>query len=118
MTIFAVLCLTVFAMLALTTVRADRRTADAAARAVTDYYAADTRAQEILALLRGGTVPEGVTKTGDTYSYSCPISDTQELRVEARVDGALYEIRRWQAVSTAEWKPDESLHLWDGSAAR
>ena len=58
--VFAVLCLTVFALLALTTVQADNRLADASAKAVTDYYAADCRAQEILARLRNGERPEGV----------------------------------------------------------
>ena len=52
--VFAVLALTVFALLSLSTVRADVRLGDAAAKAVTDYYAADTRAQEILAQLRNG----------------------------------------------------------------
>ena len=35
--VFAVLCLTVFALLSLTTVRADVRLADASAQAVSDY---------------------------------------------------------------------------------
>ena len=42
--VFAVLCLTVFVLLSLTTVEADRRLAEAAAQAVTDYYAADCQA--------------------------------------------------------------------------
>lgn len=47
LTAFAVLCLTVFALLSLATVRADVRLAEAAVRTVTDYYAADCRAQEV-----------------------------------------------------------------------
>ena len=39
--VFAVLCLTVFALLSLTTVQADVRLADASVQAVEDYYAAD-----------------------------------------------------------------------------
>lgn len=58
---FAVLCLTIFALLSLTTVRADVRLADASADAVTEYYAADCQAQEILARLRNGEVPDSVT---------------------------------------------------------
>ena len=57
---FAVLALTVFALLSLSTVRADVRLADASAQAVTDYYAADCQAQEILARLRSGETVEGV----------------------------------------------------------
>ena len=117
--VFAVLCLTVFALLSLTTVQADVRLADASAQAVEDYYAADCRAQEILARVRNGETPEGVEleeENGITsVRYACPISDGQELQVEARVswDGS-YSILRWQAVATREWESDESLDLWDG----
>ena len=112
--IFAVLCLTVFAMLALSTVQANGRLSDASAEAVTSYYAADAQAEAILAQLRAGQVPEDVTVTGETYTYTCPISDTQALEVEVRVNGTDYEVLRWQSVSTADWQADESLHVWDG----
>lgn len=112
--IFAVLCLTVFAMLALSTVQANGRLSDASAEAVTAYYAADAQAEAILAQLRAGRVPENVTVTGEIYTYTCPISDTQALEVEVRVNGTDYEVLRWQSVSTADWQADESLHVWDG----
>ena len=44
--IFAVLCLTVFALLGLSTVRADKRLADINVKAVTDYYSAEFEAEE------------------------------------------------------------------------
>ena len=112
--IFAVLCLTVFAMLSLSTVQADSRLSDASAEAVCDYYEADCRAEEILAQLRGGQIPEGISVEDDVYSYTCPISQTQELQVEVRFEGEIWEVLRWQAVSTAQWKDDETLSLWDG----
>lgn len=112
--IFAVLCLTVFAMLSLSTVQADSRLSDASAEAVSDYYAADCRAEGILAQLRAGEIPEGVSVKDDVYSYTCPISETQELQVEVRFEGELWEVLRWQAVSTAQWNEDETLSLWDG----
>lgn len=113
--VFAVLCLTVFALLSLATVRADARLADASAQAVSGYYAADCQAQEILALLRTGTLPDGVAEDGGVYSYTCPISDTQELQVEVRVDGGSYEILRWQAAAAGNWEIDEDLEVWDGT---
>ena len=58
--VFAVLCLTVFALLGLTTVQADRRLADASIKAISDYYAADCEAQAVLARLRAGELREGV----------------------------------------------------------
>ncbi len=112
--VFAVLCLTMFALLSLATVQADRRIADAAAQAVTDHYAADCAAQEILARLRAGEMPEGVERNGDVYAYACPISSNRELAVEVRVRGTDYLVLRWQAVFTGDWETDDSLELWDG----
>lgn len=114
--IFAVLCLTVFALLSLSTVRADVRLADASARAVSDYYAADCAAQEILARLRAGETPVGVTQADGVYFYTCPISDSQELEVAVAVapDGADWTVLRWQAVPAGDWAADEGLDLWDG----
>ena len=128
LTVFAVLALTVFALLSLSTVRADVRLADAAAEAVTDYYAADCRAQEILARLRaGGPLPEGVEITGSDdrgnyMYYTVPISDTQELQVEVYLawdegwgrDASGYTILRWQAASSVEWMGSDSFTVWDG----
>ena len=112
--VFAVLCLTVFALLGLTTVQADQRLADASIQAVSDYYAADGEAQAMLARLRAGELPEGVERNGEYYTYSCPMSSTQELRVEVRVWGEEYAILRWQAVPIGEWEADDHLELWDG----
>lgn len=114
--VFAVLCLTVFALLSLTTVRADVRLADASAQAVSDYYAADGQAQEILARLRNGEFPDGVSLDGSVYSYTCPISDTQELQVEVLIepDGS-YSVQRWQAAAIGIWEIDEGLEVWDGT---
>lgn len=111
--IFAVLCLTVFALLGFSTVQADKRLADVSIQAVSDYYAADCAAEEILAKLRAGQLPEGVTLTGDVYAYSCPISPTQALQVEVR--GGDWEILRWQAVSTIQWQENTDMELWDGN---
>lgn len=124
---FAVLCLTVFALLALATVQADARLAGASAQAVADYYAADCRAQELLARLRCGERPEGVEildgADDGAYAarYAVPISDTQELQVEVELteeqagSGGRYRVIRWQAVPSAAWEGDESLELWDGT---
>ena len=114
--IFAVLCLTIFALLSLSTVQADGRLTGISAQAAADYYAADMEAEEILADLRGGTVPEGVLKEGDCYSYSCKISETQELRVKVRIQDNSFEVLRWQTVSTANWEADDSLNVWDGTS--
>lgn len=136
LTVFAVLALTVFALLSLSTVRADVRLADSAAQAVTGYYAADCKAQEILARLRNGEEPEGVTfQTGTVEvlrtkpetpgfdpqdepvriaEYAVAISGTQELQVEVLLRSADYEVVRWQAAPTGEWTGGENYTVWDG----
>lgn len=111
---FAVLCLTVFALLCLSKVQADRRLSDAAAQTVSAWYEADLAAEEILACLRSGELPEDVTVDGDIYSYICPISETQQLHVEVQCVNGNWEILNWKAVSVTQWDENASLTVWDG----
>ena len=113
--IFSVLCLTVLAMLSLSTVQADARLSDASAEAVAGYYAADYQAEEILAQLREGTVPPGVQEEAGVYYYKCTVSSTQDLEVEVRVEGDTYTVLRWQMVPSGTWEPGDGPELWDGS---
>ena len=113
--VFAVLCLTVFAVLGLSAVRADDRLSQKSADAVTAYYRADTEAEAVLARLRAGELPEGVTAENDIYCYQVPVSDTRELQVEVRVRERDYTILRWQTVSVADVEYDGSLAVWDGN---
>jgi acyl-CoA synthetase (AMP-forming)/AMP-acid ligase II len=101
--VFAVLCLTVFALLTLGTVQADCRLSDASVKAVTDYYAADLEAEKIYAQLRLGEIPAEVSVDGEFYTYSCPISDTQKLVVRLCREESAWKVLQWQAVSTVEW---------------
>lgn len=115
LTVFAVLCLTVFALLSLSTVLADGRLSDLSAQAVTDYYEADCRAEEIFAKLRAGEIPAEVTEADGVYSYACPVSDTQTLMVSVQEQRTGWAVVQWKTVSTADWQEDESLNLWDGN---
>ena len=105
--VFAVLCLTIFALLSLTTVQADVRLADATGQA-----------QEILARLRRGERPEGVAFYGSDGSYAqyaCPISETQQLQALVYIGGdGSWNVLRWQAMPSQEWEASEELELWDG----
>lgn len=113
--IFAVLCLTVFALLTLTAVQADGRLQQAEVQGVTNYYAAEGAAQQILARLREGIVPDGVTQQGSVFSYMCPISENQSLAVTVRVEGQTYQVLRWQTVYAGSWQPDTGLPVWSGT---
>ena len=106
-----------FALLSLSTVQADQRLSDKSFAAVAGYYEADCAAEGILAQLRAGEIPAGVTAyDGGIYRYGCPISDTQTLVVEVAVEDTDYTIIRWQARSTADWVADDSLPVWDGGS--
>ncbi len=113
--IFAVLTLSVFAMLSLSTVQAEKRISDASARSVTAYYEADRQAEEVYARLRNGeTVPE-VTVSDGVYSYHCYISENQYLAVALTSREGAWQILRWQAVASPEPIADNTLPVWDGN---
>lgn len=112
--IFGVLCLVVLALLSIATVRAGERLGDSNEAAVLGYYRADSQAEQILAQLRAGEVPEGVTEENGIYSYRCPISESQVLAVRVTVQGQSYEILQWQAVSVTQWNGEDTLPVWKG----
>lgn len=111
---FAVLCLTVFALLSLSTARAGRALAEQSARSVAAYYEADRAAEAVLSQLRAGEQPDGVTEQDGIYSYTCIQSDTRALEVSVRLSPEGFTVLRWQSVSTLDWAADSSLDLWDG----
>lgn len=112
--IFAVLCLVVLALLSVSTVQAEKRMADTAAEAVTAYYAADLKAQEIFARLRSGEQLPDVREENGIYSFCCRISGSQVLEAEVEKTENKWCILRWQVVSGAE-AADEILPVWDGA---
>lgn len=99
--IFSVLCLTVFAMLSLSTVLADQRLTEASMKAVVSYYVADSHAEEIFARLRNGELPDGVELDGNRYRYQCQVSALQTLYVELERNEDCWSVQRWQTVGEA-----------------
>ena len=112
--IFALLALTVFALLSLSTVQAEKRMADAAARSVTDYYAADLEAERIFARLRAGETVDSVAVQGNNYSYACAISEHQILKVQLEKKEDTWYVCRWQVIASPE-PISETLPVWDGT---
>ena len=112
--IFAVLCLTVFALLGRSTVQADTRLSDASAEAIEAYYNADCEAESILARLRNGETVDGVEIDGSWYSYSCPVNENQSLFVTVELTDDGYTVWQWQTLPTIQWESDDSLVVWDG----
>ena len=111
--VFCVLCLTVFALLSLSTVQAEKRLSDKAAQAVEDYYRADLEAETIFARLRAGETVPDVMVTDDLYRYQCHVSENQTLLVELQKDEDQWTVLCWQTV-TGQDVLDQSLPVWDG----
>ncbi len=98
--IFAVLCLTVFTLLTISTAVSDRKLSDVSANAVASYYAADLEAETILASIRRGDIPECVTVENGVYSYSVAVSDTQSLNVSVAFENGTWSVLRWQTATS------------------
>lgn len=113
--IFSVLCLTVFAVLSLSTAKAGDNLSLSSEASVKAYYEADSQAEEILTALRRGDFIEGVEEEGSVYSYKCPINERTSLYVEVEIDGPDYKILRWQS-SVDDSMIDESWIVWDGES--
>lgn len=112
--VFAVLCLTVFSLLSLSSVLAEKRMADAAAQAMIDYYEADLEAEAIFACLRTGETVSGVEIDGNTYRYGCSITENQILNVELVKNTDGWTVKRWQVIAQSE-PINEALPVWDGA---
>ena len=115
--IFAVLCLTVFALLSLSSVQAERRLADTSARSVQAYYSADLQAQRLYARLRSGELPEDVREEEGIYAFEIPVSQRQILAVRVENTGEHWNILRWEAVPV-ETESDDSLDVWKGTEGK
>ena len=111
--IFAVLCLVLLSLLSVSTVLAEKRLAEAAARTTRDWYAADLEAEQIFARLRNGEPVPGVEQRGETYAYSVPISEHQTLLVTLKETDGCWEILSWQAKAHPE-DGETTLPVWQG----
>ena len=138
MLIFAVICLTIFAVLsfkaAISTDSFNERSGDF----LKQYYAADSKAKETLSKLNdcmleaqssmffdeafqesAGAV-EGVTVSnapqGFAASYTVPINDRQELAVNILFDNnGKYTIDQWQSRELSVETSEPNLGVWDGT---
>ncbi len=112
--IFGVLILAVFSLLSVSSARAQQRLGEKTREPICEYYEAEAQAQEILARLRSGEIPQGVEEKGGVYRYQCPVGEDQHLAVEAAVQGGNYQILRWQVCQNSPWEADDTLPVWEG----
>lgn len=138
MLIFAVICLTIFAVLSFKAAMSTDSFNDRSGEFLKQYYAADAKAKETLSKLndsmseaRGSMFFEeefeasakaidGVSvkqsADGFTASYTVPINDRQELSVGIHFynDGK-YRIEQWQSRDVGFDDTESHLGVWDGS---
>lgn len=123
--LFVILCLTVFGVLAYMTARADNRLTQRSAEAVRAYYAADARAEEILAQVDAAsaeTLPTVLAGAGFSVEQDgekviadleIPIEGTRIYRLRLVFADGTREVAIRRAEETAVWE-DELLDVWDG----
>ena len=111
--IFAVLCLTVLALLSLSTVLAEKRLSDSAAEAAAAYYQADTEAERIFAAIRAGENCPAVAEIDGEYRFAVAISENMTLEVIVQQTEMGWNVLGWQTVSK-EQTADDGLNVWNG----
>jgi len=120
--IFAVLCMTIFALISFKTAISDKALVDTQEMFVKEYYDADLRAEQILSeILKADTIPQAVNGVSilsvseeNKVSFISLMSDTKELCVEVALHGDTYDILKWKIQDTGSWVIDDKLPVWAG----
>lgn len=116
--VFMLLCLITFAVLTLSSARADLRYSEQTAERARNYYAAELRASQRLKEIDEelqATYNEKEVNAREQICFTETIDETSMLEVKLQLcegkedDRKRYRIESWQTVSTAEWNPDETL---------
>lgn len=138
MLIFAVICLTIFAVLSLKAALSDESINERSGEFLKQYYAADTMAKEKLSELNDFAFElknsdffedefEEKTKSidgvvarrspdGISVSFSVEINERQELAVNVVFDdNGKYTVNKWQSRTVAIDDSNSHINVWDGN---
>lgn len=138
MLVFAVICLTIFAVLSFKAAMSTDSFNDRSGEFMRQYYAADSEAKETLSQLNDCAYNarnslffeeafpeeaeniEGVSvkavQNGFSVSYSVKINDRQELQVNVMFDNiGNYSIEQWKSSNIDEDNSGSHLDVWDGT---
>lgn len=127
-TVFAVLCMTIFAVLTLLSANSEKRLARAAADSVSAYYAAEARAYRTLAEVAAITprdpaafqaaLPETVASEDRdgavVMTWSEPIDENRLLAVCAVLQDGRIRVEAVRVTDAGTWSPDTYVNVWDG----
>ena len=142
--VFVVLCLVTLGLLSYKNGDTDRKQSQNSFHRVSVYYEADTEAKVLLASLDSylselfwaeskedylsdcGKIAEKfpfLTEAGDnSYFFDVKAGESQLLRVTFFVaypekgEDTFCHILQWSLIPSREWIPEETLHLYDGTA--
>lgn len=118
--IFCVLCLSVFAVLTLSTAVGEEKLTDLTAERERGWYAADRQAAAAVAALSRGETPPDVEvaftdEAGGTLAeFALPAGGDQVLTVKVLLSGGGYEILCWRTDYGGDWAADDTIEIWDG----
>lgn len=131
--VFAVLCLTVFAILTLITANSELKMSVKTADGIKSYYSADTKAAEKVAGIKSSArnnndlsvLETEFTKLGYTckkeadslvVSFSQIVDDNQSIEVSLTVssDGTV-STDQYKEVNTKDFETDGTINVWDGN---
>ena len=130
--VFAVLCLTIFAVLTILTVESESRISASYAASVDNYYRADTEAAaftvsmkrlrsaskdaETFVTAAQNSGADEVTNDGSTVTIrkAFPIDNNQTLMIVLVSDGDTIRVKNWQTAFTGTWDNTSTTNLWNG----
>lgn len=138
MLVFAVICLTIFAVLSFKAAMSTDSFNDRSGEFIHQYYAADTAAKKTLSRLNDCAFDakasgffedafaesvqniDGVSvkpvQRGFSVSYSVKINDRQELDVNVVFDSnGEYTVEQWKSREIFEENSDQHIGVWDGT---
>lgn len=127
-TVFAVLCMTIFAVLTLLSANSEKRLAQAAVDSTAAYYAAESRAYQTLSRITAieprepeifrEMLPDAVVseeKNGAVVmTWGEPIDENRLLAVCAVLRGGAISVEAVRVTEAGTWSPDTDIKLWDG----
>lgn len=142
--IFSVLCLTILAVLSISSSDSARQMSARSSEYLTSYYSADSKAARILSELDRAALeahesgffedsfmqselPEGVrlspSPEGVSAEYSVPVNERTELRLKVTFysepemhSGKRYKVNSRKTCSAGGDEEDNRLNVWDGSS--
>ena len=124
--IFAVLCLTVFSLIAFVVAGNSKSITDSEAKLVIGYYEADALAERIVAEILEAPYSIHETVLGvdvetswdwmtdtQTIRFLCPVSGSEKsLYVNLAMRYGYCEILSWRMWDEGEWEADVGLNVW------